>query len=130
MLVSDVLVTDYSSVIYEFALLGRPIAFLAPDDGAYDEERGFYFDFRAEAPGPIVDNTEELAAVIRENRFDLERVTAFAQGVVRRHRRAGRRGGWSTRSSCRRSRGVEVTAASLEARTGPPGPDGPPAGTS
>jgi CDP-ribitol ribitolphosphotransferase len=77
MLVSDVLVTDYSSVIYEFALLGRPIAFLAPDDGAYDEERGFYFDFRRDAPGPIVDTTEELAALIRADEFDLERVAAF-----------------------------------------------------
>lgn len=77
MLVSDILVTDYSSVIYEFALLGRPIAFLAPDDGAYDEERGFYFDFRKDAPGPIVDTTEELAALIRTNAFDLARVAAF-----------------------------------------------------
>jgi teichoic acid ribitol-phosphate primase len=78
MLVSDVLVTDYSSVIYEFALLGRPIAFLAPDDGAYDEERGFYFDFRRDAPGPIVDTTAALAATIRAGAFDLERVRAFA----------------------------------------------------
>ena len=77
MLVSDVLVTDYSSVIYEFALLGRPIAFLAPDDNEYDEERGFYFDFRRQAPGPILDTTEELAAVIRAGDWDLERVRAF-----------------------------------------------------
>lgn len=79
MLVADVLVTDYSSVIYEFALLGRPIAFLAPDDGAYDEERGFYFDFRRDAPGPIVDTTEELAALLRADAFDLARVGAFAR---------------------------------------------------
>ena len=77
MLVSDVLVTDYSSVIYEFSMLGRPIAFLAPDDNAYDEERGFYFDFRRDAPGPIVDTTEELAEVIRAGVWDLERVRAF-----------------------------------------------------
>lgn len=79
MLVSDVLVTDYSSVIYEFSLLGRPIAFLAPDDGAYDEERGFYFDFRRDAPGPIVDTTEELAALIRAGAFDIARVERFAR---------------------------------------------------
>ena len=78
MLVSDVLVSDYSSVIYEFALLGRPILFLAPDEDAYDLERGFYFDFRAEAPGPILDTTEALAQAIRAGDFDLDRVRAFA----------------------------------------------------
>ena len=77
MLVSDVLVTDYSSVIYEFAMLGRPITFLAPDDHAYDEERGFYFDFRRDAPGPIVETTEQLAAVIRDKAWNLDEVRAF-----------------------------------------------------
>ncbi|MEI7744167.1 MAG: CDP-glycerol glycerophosphotransferase family protein [Chloroflexota bacterium] len=79
MLISDILVTDYSSVIYEFALLGRPILFLAPDEQAYELERGFYFDFRAEAPGLIVETTSALAAVIRDGVFDLERVRAFAR---------------------------------------------------
>jgi CDP-glycerol glycerophosphotransferase (TagB/SpsB family) len=78
MLVADVLVTDYSSVIYEFALLARPILFLAPDEGAYDRERGFYFDFRAEAPGPIFDTTDGLAAAIAAGGHDLDRVRAFA----------------------------------------------------
>ena len=78
MLVSDVLVSDYSSVIYEFALLGRPILFLAPDEHAYDIERGFYFDFRANAPGPIFATTEALAEAIRAGAHDLARVRAFA----------------------------------------------------
>jgi CDP-ribitol ribitolphosphotransferase len=78
MTVSDVLVSDYSSVIYEFALLGRPILFLAPDEDAYELERGFYFDFRADAPGPIFDTTEALAEAIRAGDHDLERVRAFA----------------------------------------------------
>lgn len=79
MLVSDILVTDYSSVIYEFALLGRPILFLAPDEDAYDLERGFYFDFRRDAPGPVFETTAELAAAIRGSSFDLDRVQAFAR---------------------------------------------------
>ena len=52
MLVSDVLVTDYSSAIYEFALLDRPMVFFAPDYEAYERERGFYFDYRTGVPGP------------------------------------------------------------------------------
>jgi CDP-ribitol ribitolphosphotransferase len=78
MLASDLLVSDYSSAIYEFALLGRPILFLAPDVEAYDAERSFYFDFRAEAPGPIFDTTEALAEHIRAGRFDVDRVRRFA----------------------------------------------------
>ena len=78
MLVADVLVTDYSSAIYEFALLGRPIAFLAPDGDAYGSERGFYLDFPADLPGPVFATTAELAAAIRADAFDLERVRAFA----------------------------------------------------
>lgn len=79
MLVSDVLVSDYSSVIYEFALLDRPILFLAPDEDAYDLERGFYFDFRRDAPGPIFEDTTGLAEAIRAGAFDLGRVSAFAR---------------------------------------------------
>ncbi|HEY6569158.1 MAG TPA: CDP-glycerol glycerophosphotransferase family protein, partial [Candidatus Limnocylindrales bacterium] len=78
MLISDVLVTDYSSAIYEFSLLGRPIAFLAPDGDAYQRERGFYLDFPADLPGPVFTTTADLAAAIRANAFDLERVRAFA----------------------------------------------------
>ena len=78
MLVSDVLVTDYSSVIFEFALLGRPMAFFAPDTADYDDERGFYFDYRTGVPGPVFETTEALAGWLREGEVDLDRVRAFA----------------------------------------------------
>jgi CDP-ribitol ribitolphosphotransferase len=79
MLVSDVLVTDYSSVIFEFALLGRPMVFFAPDTEDYDDERGFYFDFRTGVPGPVFETSGEVAAFIRAGRFDLDRVGSFAR---------------------------------------------------
>ncbi len=78
MLVSDVLVTDYSSVIFEFALLDRPMAFFAPDISTYDDERGFYFDYRAGVPGPVFETTLDLVAYLRRGAFDLERVRRFA----------------------------------------------------
>jgi teichoic acid ribitol-phosphate primase len=77
MLVSDVLVTDYSSAIYEFALLDRPMVFFAPDYEAYEAERGFYFDYRTGVPGPIFETSEELAAYLRAGEFDLARVERF-----------------------------------------------------
>jgi teichoic acid ribitol-phosphate primase len=79
LLVSDLLVTDYSSVIYEFSLLGRPMAFFAPDHEAYERERGFYFDYRSGVPGPVFGTTDEVVRYIRDGIFDTERVAAFAR---------------------------------------------------
>jgi CDP-ribitol ribitolphosphotransferase len=77
MLVSDVLVTDYSSAIFEFSLLRRPMAFFAPDHDDYLDERGFYFEYRTGVPGPVFETTEELAAWLRAGQFDLDRVERF-----------------------------------------------------
>jgi teichoic acid ribitol-phosphate primase len=77
MLVSDVLVTDYSSAIFEFSLLDRPMAFFAPDHDAYLDERGFYFDYRTGVPGPVFETTDDLAQWLRARVFDLECVERF-----------------------------------------------------
>jgi len=78
LLVADLLVTDYSSIAFDFALLGRPIAFFAPDHEAYERERGFYFDYRSGVPGPVFETTAELVAYLRAGLFDTERVRRFA----------------------------------------------------
>jgi CDP-glycerol glycerophosphotransferase len=59
-LAADVLVTDYSSVMFDFAVTGKPIIFLTPDIGDYVSHRGFYFDFLGEAPGPVCLTTAEV----------------------------------------------------------------------
>lgn len=60
-LVADMMITDYSSVMFDYSLLQRPMFFFCYDLEAYrDELRGFYFDFLEEAPGPITQSTEEL----------------------------------------------------------------------
>ena len=57
---SDVLITDYSSVMFDYSVTGKSILFLAPDINRYRAERGFYFDFEAEAPGPILSTAGEV----------------------------------------------------------------------
>lgn len=65
--VADVLVTDYSSVMFDFSATGRPVVFFTPDLAHYSSDlRGFYFDLLAEAPGPVVRTREELLDAIRD----------------------------------------------------------------
>jgi CDP-ribitol ribitolphosphotransferase len=78
MLASDLLITDYSSVLFEFALLGRPMAFFAPDHAAYEGERGFYVDYPSFVPGPVFTDSAALGEYIGAGVFDLERVRRFA----------------------------------------------------
>ncbi|MEC1259392.1 CDP-glycerol glycerophosphotransferase family protein [Bacillus swezeyi] len=60
-MVSNLLITDYSSVFFDFANLKRPMIFFVPDIETYrDKLRGFYFDFEREAPGPLVKTTDEV----------------------------------------------------------------------
>ncbi|MDL5039894.1 CDP-glycerol glycerophosphotransferase family protein [Heyndrickxia coagulans] len=79
LLLSDFLITDYSSIIFDYSLLNRPIAFFAKDLDAYEQERGFYYDFGSFVPGPVFDRTESLAQWIQNGPYDLEKVQQFAQ---------------------------------------------------
>lgn len=63
-IISDLLITDYSSVFFDYANLKRPMIFYMYDLEHYEKQlRGFYFDVR-ELPGPIVKTNEELAEAI------------------------------------------------------------------
>ncbi|MFD3500038.1 CDP-glycerol glycerophosphotransferase family protein [Streptomyces sp. NPDC058678] len=59
-LASDVLVTDYSSIMFDYANLDRPIVLLADDQEAYEAARGTYFDLRSFAPGAVARSEDEL----------------------------------------------------------------------
>jgi len=66
-LIADVLITDYSSVMFDFAGTGRPLLFFTPDLEFYtDELRGAYFDLAEEAPGPLLRTTDEVIDVLRD----------------------------------------------------------------
>jgi CDP-glycerol glycerophosphotransferase len=62
---ADVLVTDYSSIMFDYAVLDRPIVIHAPDWDEYKARRGTYFDLMEERPGPITGSEAELVDVLR-----------------------------------------------------------------
>jgi CDP-glycerol glycerophosphotransferase len=67
LLAADVLITDYSSLMFDFAITGRPMLFFTYDLDRYEHEiRGFYIDFRAQAPGPLLTTEDELLDALRE----------------------------------------------------------------
>jgi CDP-glycerol glycerophosphotransferase len=60
-LAADVLVTDYSSTMFDFAITGKPLLFYTYDlDDFENRVRGFYFDLASVAPGPLLETTEEV----------------------------------------------------------------------
>jgi CDP-glycerol glycerophosphotransferase len=64
-LAADVLVTDYSSIMFDFAVLDRPIVIHAPDWEEYRTRRGTYFDLLAEPPGVVARSESELVEALR-----------------------------------------------------------------
>jgi CDP-glycerol glycerophosphotransferase len=66
-LVSDVLVTDYSSAMFDFAVTGKPVLLFTYDLEQYrDQLRGLYFDLAAEAPGPLLATSGEVISAIAD----------------------------------------------------------------
>jgi CDP-glycerol glycerophosphotransferase (TagB/SpsB family) len=69
MLAADVLISDYSSISFDYANLNRPIVLLVDDKGRYDNTRGTYFDITGCPPGLVARSPEELLAALQTGRF-------------------------------------------------------------
>ena len=76
---TDVLITDYSSVIFEWALLRRPLVLLTGDLDAYEVDPGLYLDYRSEMIGVRVPDTDAVAAAILSETFDMSGYDAFIE---------------------------------------------------
>ncbi|MER6354902.1 CDP-glycerol glycerophosphotransferase family protein [Streptomyces sp. NPDC001634] len=80
-LAADALVTDYSSIMFDYANLNRPIVIYADDWETYAKTRGVYFDLMAEAPGQVARTQDELAAVFETDAWRdeaaMKSLTAF-----------------------------------------------------
>lgn len=76
---ADIVISDYSSLVFEYALLERPMIFFAYDLEAYEKSRSFYFDYESFVPGKIVTDTAQIIGEIKrlETDFDIEQVRSF-----------------------------------------------------
>lgn len=77
LLVSDLLITDYSSVVFEYSLLKRKTIFYAPDLSDYMSSRNFYVDYLDFIPGPHVVDTKHLVTEILNDSIDEHRLNSF-----------------------------------------------------
>jgi CDP-glycerol glycerophosphotransferase (TagB/SpsB family) len=76
---TDVFVTDYSSSVFEWAVLRRPLVLLVPDLAEYERDPGLYLDYRTEMIGTQVVDTNGVAAAILADDFDLSGYEAFIE---------------------------------------------------
>lgn len=101
---ADYVVCDYSAVIFEAAIIGKPMFFYTFDYESYGVNRDFYIDYMKEMPGFISGDANELYKAIREDRYDLEKIKAFAGRYVTRQENCSAELADMILESCKRSR--------------------------
>lgn len=80
LIVADLCISDYSSLVFEYSLLEKPILMLAYDVDNYIDWRGFYYSYDELVPGPVVKNTYEVLDFIRNiENYDREKVHNFRE---------------------------------------------------
>ncbi|MGG1961176.1 CDP-glycerol glycerophosphotransferase family protein [Bacillus pumilus] len=77
LLIADLLITDYSSVCFEFALLNKPMIFFSYDVDDYIRKRDFYYDYFSFIPGPLAKTCHELVSIIKNNEYDFDKIDSF-----------------------------------------------------
>lgn len=78
LLMADILITDYSSIPYEFSLTHKPIIFFAYDLDDYRRERGLMKQYEDTVPGPVVDTTKDIIDIIQMDKLDNRVVKEYA----------------------------------------------------
>ncbi len=78
---ADALITDYSSIVFDYSLLGRPACFFAFDRDSYVDWRGFYYEYEDMVPGPVFTSSDQVLDWLShvDERFEGAHVEAFRQ---------------------------------------------------
>lgn len=80
--IADIIVTDYSAVLFEAIMLDKPIYFYAFDYEQYAKNRSFYIDYFKDMPSPVQTNAQELIKVIESGCFDQQRMKDFKDKMI------------------------------------------------
>ena len=76
---TDLLVTDYSSNIFEYSLMRKPMLFFAYDEIQYSFSRGFHRNYKDSAPGKVCHTFDELLKAIQEKDFEYDKVEEYIE---------------------------------------------------
>jgi len=79
LVITDILITDYSSIPMEFILLKRKMIFYAYDLEVYEKDNGLWEDYETSVPGPVARNTDEVIDAILNHEIDLSLLDAYAK---------------------------------------------------
>ncbi|MBS4200651.1 CDP-glycerol glycerophosphotransferase family protein [Bacillus sp. FJAT-49732] len=83
--VTDLLITDYSSVCFEYGLLNKPMLFFAYDVEEYVQKRDFYYEYSSFIPGPLVKSTDDMIKTIKNEDFKMEKIKPFIEYFFDHH---------------------------------------------
>lgn len=78
-LICDAVITDYSSVCMDFALLSKPCIFFAFDLDEYEVERSFYFDYKSYVPGPVAKSFDEVITALKNTDGYTDKLNGFVK---------------------------------------------------
>ena len=80
--IADYVISDYSAIVFEAALLEKRMCYFAFDLDEYKASRSFYLDYESDMPGAVCRNAYEVEAALRDFHFDVEAVRRFARSYV------------------------------------------------
>ena len=82
--ISDIIITDYSTIVYDCAVAKKPFICFGFDYDTYKEKRGFYFDLNAEYPGGVLTNEDDVINRVLElsNNKNMSQFEAFREKYI------------------------------------------------
>lgn len=80
LMAADILITDYSSIIFEYCITKRPMIFYAFDYEEFSNNgRGFYYNYESYVPGPVAYRCEQVLNLIKEDRYRYKNIDQFIE---------------------------------------------------